>query len=53
MEVRDSELGWLTERYDREERKETWQIAMEGAVTILVAAELVMSFVGVVTKNAK
>ena len=51
--VRDSVLAWLTERYDREERKETWQITMEAAVTVLVAAELVMSFVGVVTKNAK
>jgi hypothetical protein len=34
--VRDSVLAWLTEHYDREERKETWQITMEAAVTILV-----------------
>jgi hypothetical protein len=41
--VRDSVLAWLTERNDHEERKETWQITMEAAVTVLVAAELTMS----------
>src|ERR1700687_820145 len=34
--VRDAVLSWLTERYDREERKETWQITMGAGVTILV-----------------
>ena len=34
---------WLREEYDRPERKETWLITMEIAITILVAAELVMS----------
>jgi hypothetical protein len=36
-------MSWLTEQYDRAERKETWQITMEVAVTVLVAAELFVS----------
>jgi hypothetical protein len=38
-------LSWLTEQYDRAERKETWSLTMEIAITILVAAELGLSFV--------
>jgi hypothetical protein len=38
-------LLWLKEQYDREERKETWLITMEAAITIFVAAELVMSII--------
>jgi hypothetical protein len=44
--VRDSEgplLSWLTEQYDRVERKETWSLTMEAAITIFVAAELLLS----------
>ena len=48
--VRDDVLSWLTERYDQDERKETWAITMEVAVTLLVAAELVFSFY-VLTKH--
>jgi FMN phosphatase YigB (HAD superfamily) len=43
--VRDDVLKWLTEQYDRQERKETWQITMEAAVTIFVLAELVTSLI--------
>ncbi len=35
-------LQWLTEQYDRAERKETWLITMEAAITILVAGELLV-----------
>ena len=34
---------WLKEQYDRAERRETWLMTMEIAITTLVAAELVMS----------
>ena len=43
METRRYFLDWLTEQYDRAERKETWSITMEGAITIFVAAELILS----------
>lgn len=52
-ELRESVLAWLTERYDRDERKETWQITMEAAVTILVAAELLMSVISFATRHTK
>jgi hypothetical protein len=51
--VREPVLMWLTERYDRDERKETWQITMEAAVTVLVAGELFMSIVGLFAGHAK
>jgi hypothetical protein len=41
--VLDSLLPWLTEQYDRVERKETWSMTMEIAITIFVAAELALS----------
>lgn len=34
---------WLREQYDRAERKETWSLAMEVAITVLVLSELVIS----------
>jgi hypothetical protein len=37
---------WLTEQYDRAERKETWMITMEAAVTVLVLFEVILSIVG-------
>ena len=49
--VREQVLAWLTERYDREERKETWQITMEVAVTVLVAAELLTSLIGIAARR--
>lgn len=36
-------LKWLTEQYDRAERKETWNITMEAAITVFVLAELILS----------
>jgi hypothetical protein len=39
--VRDSLLPWLTEQYDRAERKETWNLTMEAAITVLVAVEVI------------
>jgi hypothetical protein len=41
---------WLREQYDRAERKETWSLTMEIAITVFVAAELVMSIVGHLSK---
>jgi hypothetical protein len=40
--VLDDLLAWLTEQSDKTERKETWSLMMEIAITILVAAELVL-----------
>ena|SRR5437879_1716007 len=34
---------WLTKEYDRAERKETWSITMEAAITLFVAVELIFS----------
>lgn len=33
-------LEWLTEQYDRAERKENWSLIMEIAITVFVFAEL-------------
>src|ERR1700690_516397 len=52
-EKREPISAWLTERYDRDERRETWLITMEAAVTILVAAELTMSILSFFARNAK
>jgi len=40
-QVRDDLLHWLTEQYDRAERKETWTLTMEAAITLLVAVEVI------------
>src|SRR6266576_2405114 len=45
--VRDDLLPWLTEQYDRAERKETWSLTMEAAITAFVLIEvmpLIISF---------
>jgi hypothetical protein len=39
--VRPDLLPWLTEQYDRAERKETWSLTMEAAITVFVAIEIV------------
>jgi hypothetical protein len=41
-------LPWLTEQYDRAERKETWGLTLEVAVTIFVAIEVLLSVVSLV-----
>jgi hypothetical protein len=40
LNVQESVLPWLTEQYDRAERKETWSLTMEAAITLLVAIEV-------------
>jgi hypothetical protein len=37
-------LAWLTEQYDRTDRKETWSLTMEVAITIFVLGELIFDF---------
>ncbi len=41
-------LSWLTQQHDREERKETWHITMEAAITVFVLVELVVSIISLV-----
>lgn len=36
-------LAWLTEQYDRAERKENWSLIMEIAITLFVLAELLFA----------
>lgn len=43
LNVHEFMQPWLIEQYDRAERKENWNMAMEIAITVLVAAELMMS----------
>lgn len=43
QDVRPELLPWLTEQYDRAERKETWSLAMEVAITAFVATELLFT----------
>ena len=40
---REHAAEWLTEQYDRAERRESWLISMEATITLLVAAELLFS----------
>ena len=42
-DMRQQALDWLTEQYDRAERKETWSLTMEAAITVFVAVEVVLS----------
>jgi hypothetical protein len=42
-ETRNHAADWLTEQYDRAERKESWLITMEVAITLFVALELLLS----------
>ena len=44
---------WLREQYDRAERKETWSMTMELAITVLVAAELSMSILDFCCRHSK
>jgi hypothetical protein len=38
-------LEWLTEQYDRAERKETWSLTMDAAITVFVAIEVLPSII--------
>jgi hypothetical protein len=51
--LREPMQFWLREQYDRAERKETWLITMEAAITILVASELVMSVLYFYCRHSK
>jgi hypothetical protein len=37
-------LAWLTEQYDKADRKETWHLTMEAAITIFVIIEALAIF---------
>ena len=45
-QVRDGLLHWLTEQYDRAERKETWTLTMEAAIIVLIVVEIVLAIMG-------
>ena len=51
--VKDPMRLWLREQYDRAERKDTWLMTMEIAITILVAFELLMSVLTFYCHNSK
>jgi hypothetical protein len=44
--TRAAALAWLTEQYDRAERKETWSITMEAAIVVLIVFEIVLAIMG-------
>ena len=37
-------LAWLTEQYDRTERKETWGLTLEVVITVFIAVEVLSLF---------
>jgi hypothetical protein len=43
FQSREHAAEWLTEQYDRAERKETWLITMEVFITLFVFADLLIS----------
>jgi hypothetical protein len=49
-ELLPSLLPWLTEQYDRVERKETWSLTMEVAITLFVAIELAIEIVKLIRR---
>ena len=51
-EIEGSLMPWLTEQYDRAERKETWSLTMEFAITIFVALEAVPIIRNLISKVA-
>jgi cation transport regulator ChaB len=44
-------IAWLAEQHDYEERRETWSLTMEAAITIFVLVELVFSIVNFARKS--
>jgi len=44
-DLAESAAKWLTEQYDRDERKESWSIIMEAAITVFVLVEMTISIV--------
>src|SRR5579864_7989560 len=43
LNFQDDLLPWLTEQHDWAEMRETWLVAMEIAITVLVAIEVILS----------
>jgi hypothetical protein len=43
--IREYAARWLTEQYDRAERKETWSITMEFSITVFVLVEMILSLI--------
>jgi hypothetical protein len=39
-------LPWLTEQFDKAERRETWNLTMEAAITVLVLIEVLPTLFG-------
>jgi hypothetical protein len=46
-----SAVAWLTEQYDRAERKESWSILMEASITVFVLAEVAFSAISFIRGN--
>ena len=44
-QIRAAALAWLTEQYDRAERKETWSLTMEAAIVVLIVFEIVLAII--------
>lgn len=44
--IRTAALAWLTEQFDRAERKETWSLTMEAAIVVLIVFEIVLAIMG-------
>jgi hypothetical protein len=53
QQVRLPMQKWLKEQYDRAERRETWLITMEVAITVFVASELILSLISFLHGNSK
>lgn len=51
--ARNSMQLWLREQYDLQERRETWNLAMEIAITVLVAVELAMSVLTFIAERSR
>jgi len=52
-ELRQPMLRWLKEQADMAERRETWLLTMEIAITLFVGAELFMSVVNFIHGYSK
>ena len=52
-EIRGPLLKWLTEQYDKADRRESWLLVMEVAITVLVLGELAISIIGLLRGNSK
>jgi hypothetical protein len=48
FDIRQPMLRWLKEQADHAERRETWLITREIAITLFVGAELIMSVINFV-----